>query len=191
MTAGHLGGTVTPGGGGGFDPSSGRRPPFGRAVGFMLSQLGYLVSRRFHHALADFGIEPRHFALMRTIEAVDGPPQTAVGDRLHIPPSTMVALVDHLEARGLVERRPHPSDRRSRALYLTRAGRDFLDRVTEIASGVEATVCAGLSDGERSGLLGLLERVGANLDALAGIHPALSSDPADPRGRPWSEDDTT
>ena len=43
-----------------------------------------------------------------------------------MPPSRMVALVDELEQRGLVERRPHPSDRRVRALYLTAEGREML-----------------------------------------------------------------
>jgi DNA-binding MarR family transcriptional regulator len=150
----------------------------------MLSQLGYLVSRRFHHALADFGIEPRHFALMRAIEDIDGPPQSAVSERLHIPPSTMVALVDALEARGLIQRRPHATDRRSRALYITDAGFDLLDRATEVAIGVERAVCAGLTDGERVALVGLLQRVARNLDAIAGVHPGLTTD--DPSNR-WGD----
>ncbi len=46
------------------------RPPFGQAVGFLLSQLGAAVSARFKSRLASLDMEPRHFALMRAIEPV-------------------------------------------------------------------------------------------------------------------------
>ena len=55
-------------------------------------------------------------------------PITALGQRLSISPSSMTGLVDHLEAKGLVERRPHPTDRRAIELVLTRKGRRVFDR---------------------------------------------------------------
>ncbi len=161
--------------GGDTDGTAGPRGPFGQSVGFALSELGYLVARRLHRSLADTGIEPRHFTLMRVIEENDAPPQSAVGERLHIPPSTMVTLVDQLESRGLVERRSHPSDRRARVLYLTASGRDLLDRAVSIAVPFERSLCAGLTAEECDVLLGLLGRVGANLGAHPGTHPLSSA----------------
>ncbi|MGH2879628.1 MAG: MarR family transcriptional regulator [Solirubrobacteraceae bacterium] len=55
-----------------------------------------------------------------------GASQQAIGERLQIPPSRMVAFVDALEQRGLLERRANPEDRRARALYLTDEGRELL-----------------------------------------------------------------
>src|SRR5438128_84123 len=92
--------------------------PF-RAVGFMLSTLGYTVSRAFHRVLAPLGLEPSEFAVMRAVGVDSGRSQQSLASRLHISPSRMVAIVDRLEARGLIERRPQPGDRRVRNLFLT------------------------------------------------------------------------
>src|ERR1700722_10116450 len=95
-----------------------------RSVGFTLSSLGLAVSRRFHATLEPLGLEPREFVLLRAVAPAEGASQQAIGERLHIPASRMVAFVDALEARGLLERRPNPDDRRARALYLTDDARE-------------------------------------------------------------------
>jgi DNA-binding MarR family transcriptional regulator len=89
-----------------------------------VSTTGYAVACRFRELLAPAGLEPREFALLRAIAANEGQSQQTIGDRLQIPPRLTVAFVDALEARGLVERRQKPTDRRARALFLTPAGRD-------------------------------------------------------------------
>ena len=73
-------------------------------------------------ALEPVGIDPREFLLMRFVAASEGQSQQALAERLGVPASRMVALVDHLEDAGLVERRPNPEDRRIRGLHLTRKG---------------------------------------------------------------------
>src|SRR5579884_1872367 len=93
------------------------------SVGFLLSTLGYVVSRGFHEVLAPLDLEPRQFAVLRAVGWGEGQPQQALAHRLHIPPSRMVALVDELEERGLLERRAAPNDRRVRTLHVTTAGR--------------------------------------------------------------------
>ena len=95
------------------EPEAERAP---RSVGFLISQLGFFSSRRFTAALEPLGIGPRDFLLMRFVAASEGQSQQALAERLQIPPSRMVALVDHLEDMGLVERRPDPEDRRVRGL---------------------------------------------------------------------------
>ena len=79
-----------------------------RSVGFLISQLGFFSSKGFMEALAPLGIGPREFLLMRFVDASEGRSQQALAERLGIPPSRMVALVDHLEEAGFVERRPDP-----------------------------------------------------------------------------------
>jgi DNA-binding MarR family transcriptional regulator len=144
------------------------------SVGFTLSSLGYSVSRRFQATLAPLGLEPREFALLRTIAPQQGASQQAIGEQLQIPPSRMVAFVDALEQRGLVERRANPADRRARALYLTDKGRKLLNRAFALATDLEAQLCSGLSASERENLLDALRRVGAQLGVGPGIHAAHS-----------------
>lgn len=142
------------------------------SVGFTLSSLGYAVSRRFQATLAPLGLEPREFALLRTIAPQQGASQQAIGEQLQIPPSRMVAFVDALEARGLVERRANPEDRRARALYLTDEGRELLASAFALASELEAHLCAGLTAPERERLLHALQSVGARLGIEPGAHAA-------------------
>ena len=97
------------------------------AVGFVLSSTGYAVARRFRETLAPLELEPREFALLRAVGAAEGQTQQAIGERLGIPASRMVAFVDALEARALLERRANPIDRRARALHLTSAGSELLE----------------------------------------------------------------
>src|SRR5512132_1688024 len=94
-----------------------------RSVGFLISQLGFFSSKRFMEALRPVGIDPREFLLMRFVAASEGQSQQALAERMAIPASRMVALVDHLEEAGLLERRLDPEDRRVRWLHLTRKGR--------------------------------------------------------------------
>ncbi len=145
--------------------------PF-ESVGFTLSSTGYAVSRRFHQTLAPLELEPREFALLRAVGSAEGQSQQAIGERLQIPPSRMVAFVDALESRGLLERRHNPLDRRTRALYLTDDGRELLGRAFVLATGLERHLCAELSAAEREQLLELLQRVGAQLDLPPGAHAA-------------------
>jgi DNA-binding MarR family transcriptional regulator len=139
--------------------------PF-RTVGFNLSSLGYAVSRRFRQTLAPLDLEPREFSLLRAVAAAEGQSQQAIGEALQIPASRMVAFVDALEARHLLERRTNPQDRRARALHLTPDGHQLLSSAMNAAIGLEQELCAAFSAKERDLLLDLLQRVGEQL----GLH---------------------
>jgi len=151
---------------------AGADAPLLGGVGFTLSSVGYAVARRFRETLAPLSLEPREFALLRAVSAAEGQTQQAIGDRLAIPASRMVAFVDALEARGLLERRHNPLDRRARALHLTAAGRALLERAFALAGALERHLCAQLAEQEREQLLDLLQRVGAQLGLSAGAHAA-------------------
>jgi DNA-binding MarR family transcriptional regulator len=153
------------------EPAAERAP---RSVGFLISQLGFFSSRRFTEALEPLGIGPRDFLLMRFVAASEGQSQQALAERLQVPPSRMVALVDHLEDAGLVERRPDPEDRRVRGLHLTRRGRGVLDRAAKIAIDYETQLCAGINREEREQLIDLLQRLQVTQTDLGGVHPGMS-----------------
>ena len=162
-----------------FESGPGRGGPLD-SLGFLLSQLGFVASRRFHAVLAPLGIDPRHFLLLRFVVREEGRSQQALGDMLRIPPSRMVALVDHLEQRGLLERRPNPSDRRARALYVTPAGKRLMGEAMRVAIGHEGSLGASLSGDERRQLVALLQKLAAEMQLMSGVHPGLTTeDPHD------------
>lgn len=157
------------------EPPVAEKPP--RSVGFLISQLGFLSSRGFMEALEPVGIDPREFLLMRFVAASEGQSQQALAERLALPASRMVALVDHLEEAGLVERRPNAEDRRVRELHLTRKGRGALERAGRVAIDHETSLCAGINRQEREQLIDLLQKLQTSQTELGGVHPGLGKEP--------------
>ena len=162
-------------------PGAGRIPP---SVAFLLSQLGFEVGRELGEALDALGLGVREFGLLRLVSDAGGGSQRALGQMLRLTPNRMVALVDGLESKGLIERRAHPTDRRAYTLTLTDQGRTALGQGFQAAFGVEAHTCAPLDKQERDQLLGLLTKLAqAKIErgeTLPGIHPGLLAKDDDP-----------
>jgi len=146
--------------------------PF-RSVCFTISATGYAIARRFAAALAPLGLEPRDFALLRTLAGAPGLTQQAIAERMGVAPSRMVAFIDSLQSRGLVERRANPEDRRAHALHLTAEGERLLQRGFERAVSHERELVQDLSAEECEQLLELLGRVGARAGVPAGVHVGM------------------
>lgn len=167
----------------GSTPASGAgRPP---SVGFLLSQLGWATATRFREMLAPLGLEPRQFATLRALAGMEGRSQQAVCAAVHIPPSRMVAMIDELEERGLVERRLNAEDRRARAIYLTKGGRDLLAQAFSGIVEHERWMSAPFTTEEREVLLSLLARLADQFELPVELHPDLTT----PRAQPWPGQD--
>lgn len=154
------------------DSGNGDRAP--STLAFLLSQVGIHASRRFAERIAEVDLNPPLFRILNLIDAAEGQSQQAIGAGIQVPPSRMVALVDELEERGLVERRPNPSDRRVRALHLTRKGRNSLARGREIARVHEEELTEGMSETDRTRLTKLLQKMVDQQAIGKGVHPGLS-----------------
>jgi DNA-binding MarR family transcriptional regulator len=144
-------------------------------LAFLLSQVGIYASQRFAERIAVLDLHPPLFRVLNVVDAAEGLSQQAIGEAIGAPPSRMVAIVDELERRELIERRPHPGDRRIRALHLTGKGRKQLARGRKVASEHEEELTRGLSDAERRRLVALLQKLVAAQGVGSGVHPGLSS----------------
>ena len=145
-------------------------------VAFLLSQVGAFASQNFVKRLAELDLQPPLFRVMNAIDAAEGLSQQAIGDAIQAPPSRMVAIVDELERRALVERRRQPDDRRAHALHLTAKGRQLLGRGRRIAAVHEKELTKGMSKAERERLVSLLQIIVAEQEIGPGVHPALRDD---------------
>src|SRR5580704_16423117 len=85
---------------------------------FLLAQLGAHAARRFGERIQGTGLTPPQAGILRLIISTPNCSQQQLARRLGVLPSRMVLLIDELEDKGLVERAPHPSDRRTHALAL-------------------------------------------------------------------------
>lgn len=129
--------------------------------GYLLARLGDASRRRFHAALEPEGLHPRHFGVMTMVAASPGVSQQQLHEQTGIDPSSMVTVIDELEAMGLAERRPHAEDRRIRAIHLTEVGEQTLLRVGELAGRLQAELFSPLTSEERLTLHALLRKLAA------------------------------
>jgi len=129
--------------------------------GYLLARLGEASSRRFHQALEPEGLHPRHFGVMTMVAAQPGMSQNELHEKTAIDPSSMVAVIDELEAMGLAERRPHAVDRRMRTIFLTDLGRETLERVRGLAGELQREFFQALTAEERRTLHDLLRKLAA------------------------------
>jgi DNA-binding MarR family transcriptional regulator len=144
------------------------------SLAFLLSQVGLHAARRFAERMEEIDLSPSLFRVLNLVDAAEGRSQQAIGQAIEVPASRMVALVDDLERRGLVERRPDPEDRRIRALFLTKEGREALARGREIADSHERDLTKGMPAADRRQLIDLLRQIVDRQTIGEGVHPGLS-----------------
>jgi DNA-binding MarR family transcriptional regulator len=136
----------------------------GKFPGYLMARLGEASRRRFHKALEPEGLHPRHFGVMTMLAAHPGMSQHQLHEKTAIDPSSMVAVIDELEARGLAERRPDPADRRARQVFLTEQGEQSLQRIRGLAAGLQREFFGTLTAEERKTLHALLRKLAGLTD---------------------------
>ncbi len=136
----------------------------GKFPGYLMARLGEASRRRFHKALEPEGLHPRHFGVMTMLAAHPGMSQHQLHEKTAIDPSSMVAVIDELEARGLAERRPDPADRRARQVFLTEQGEQALQRIRGLAAGLQREFFGALTAEERKTLHALLRKLAGLTD---------------------------
>ncbi len=134
-------------------------PPDEVRIAFLLSRLGGRQSSAFVELLRPLGLRGKEFAVMNTIALSGEQSQQQIGAALEIDPSGLIATIDGLEERGLLERRRDPADRRRNIVALTRPGRAKLDEGRAAARRRAEELTAPLSAAERRTLLELLAKL--------------------------------
>ena len=135
-----------------------RHSPELEFAGQLFFRLWRVSHTRTAEALESLGLTTALFALLNVLGTHEGAIQQELGAAMGIDPSTMVSLIDQLEAAGLAKRRPRPTDRRAREVVITPKGRRVLEQARQLAMQVEDDVLHALSGAERRQVLALLRR---------------------------------
>jgi DNA-binding MarR family transcriptional regulator len=129
-------------------------------------RLGYLLKHahlRYAHLtsaeLAPLGIAPLEWAALNCLDEQHGLSQREVAHLLGIDRTRMVALVDQLQAKGWVQRRPHADDRRKNVVSLTRKGRALMQRGARVIDECERRFLAALNESDAEQLKSALDAV--------------------------------
>lgn len=128
-------------------------------AGYQLRLAQVAIFRDFAETLGGLDVTPGLFGVLVIIEANAGLKQSELARATHLDRSTVVSVIDNLERRGLVERRPAENDRRSNALILTGAGTELLKKLKRLVGDHERRLVEHLSDNERVTLVNLLKKI--------------------------------
>jgi DNA-binding MarR family transcriptional regulator len=135
------------------------RPPFERGTGFLLARLGSLASRSWAAFLTGHDLTHGQYAVLVTIREHGPQGQRRAADLVAIDARNIVAILDSLAARGLIERQVHDADRRRRIVALTDAGNALIDAVATAAATEQADFLHALTRSDREHLNRLLRQV--------------------------------
>jgi DNA-binding MarR family transcriptional regulator len=149
-----------------------------RHTGFLISRMGMVAQKQFQERLETLGLTTRMWGALNVLDHEGPISQQALGSSIGMDPSSMVATIDELEAKGLVERRRHPSDRRAHALHITDQGRETLARGRMLAKRAQEDLLAPLNPAERKQLHELLLRIALATSEVGKDIPAAPADAA-------------
>jgi DNA-binding MarR family transcriptional regulator len=142
----------------------------------LLSLLATHAQRLVGEGLADADARTYHYALLAALEEFGPASQAALSRRTGIYRSDLVATINELADRKLLERAPDPGDRRRNVITLTSEGHRHLRRLDALLADVQNDLLAPLSAAERDELTGLLGRLLDHHAALRPTHPPAPGD---------------
>ena len=128
-----------------------------------LGELFWAAARRLRHgtrdALAPWEVTPSQARALSVLTRHGPQRLTALAEHLRIAARSATEVVDHLQDRGLVERRPDPADRRATIVTLTGEGTAAADGIRAAREAAAERMFAGLTPADRADLARILRRL--------------------------------
>jgi DNA-binding MarR family transcriptional regulator len=128
-------------------------------IGYQVRLAQIAIFRDFESTMGELNITPGLFGVLVIVDNNPGLTQNALAKATHLDRSTVVTVIDNLERRGVVERRPAASDRRVNALVLTARGARLLKELKSLVAEHERRLCVNLNAREQAALVNLLQRI--------------------------------
>ena len=138
-----------------------------REVLFQLVDVARALRTYFDQRAREHGMTRAQWGALIRLERQEGMMQAELAESLEIQPISLARLIDRLCDQKLVERRPHPTDRRVNRLYLTAKGRETLTRLAPLGREVSAHVLAAFTQAEMNDLLDKLMSIKRNIRSAA------------------------
>jgi DNA-binding MarR family transcriptional regulator len=149
-----------------------------REVLFQLSDVARSMRTYIDQCASEHDMTRAQWGALARLERQEGMTQAEMAESLEIQPISLVRLIDRLCEHDLVQRRPHPHDRRANRLYLTEKGHRVLARLTPLGREISGDVLASLSDAEVAELLRKLLMIKKNIRHAAGKRGATNNSKA-------------
>lgn len=148
---------------------------FDRDLMILLHDVARTLRTRVDRTARMHGMTRAQWIILARLARQPGMSQNEMAAICEVEPITIGRLVDRLEARGLVERRPDPDDRRIRRLHLLPAAKPLVDEITTYRAELNREIAEGLPPGEHAALIEALLHIKNNLTANGAECPKFQS----------------
>lgn len=133
-------------------------------IGTMLAQVSRLLRRSFDVRARGIGVTRPQWQVLSLLSFNGGINQGGLAELLEVEPITLGRMIDRLQDAQMVERRPDPTDRRVRYIFVTPAGEQAVADAHTVVDGIYEDVLKVLPAEEREVFLGaLVKLVGSRL----------------------------
>jgi MarR family transcriptional regulator for hemolysin len=150
------------------EPNNDREPvDWHRDLGFLLYDVAHLYTKRFEERARELSLRLTQCKALAVLANCEGVSQRRLAEISEVDPVRLGRILDRLEVVGLAERRSDPRDRRAHLLALTESAKPVVERAWEVGRDTSAEALKTVTRDELHLLIDLLERVHANLLALA------------------------
>jgi len=128
-------------------------------MGYNASRAAHTLVSHFIRGVGSFKLRTVDFSVLSVIGHWPGVTSRQLCQQLNVLPPNMVVLLRELDKRGLIERQPHPTDRRAVGLLLSTNGKVLIKKAEKAASAADLQGTAHLSPAERKTLARLLQKI--------------------------------
>lgn len=139
----------------------------------LLNDVARLMRTRFDQRARTRGMTRAQWVILARLARQPGLSQNEMAAICEVEPITVGRLIDRLEGRGFVERRPDPTDRRIRRLHLLPSAQPILDEIGRYREELSDAILSGVSGEQREQLVDALLQMKNNLNAEAALAPQL------------------
>jgi DNA-binding MarR family transcriptional regulator len=144
-------------------------------LGYLIHDVSRLRRKAFDEIVKPLGVTRAQWWIIAHLARHDGMVQTQLAQMLDVGKASLGALLDRLEATEFIERRPEPTDRRAKRVFLTKNSHQLLEKLIAAETAFNATILANLTDKDRSELVRLLSSIKEALSTM-GLDEASSSE---------------
>lgn len=129
----------------------------------LATQFSRSFTRAVQQTAAGLGFSSGQFPILTELWKEEGLTQRQLLDRVEVEQATIANTLSRMERDGLIERRPHPQDRRAQQIFLTQKSRDLQEAATAAISDAEDAIFSGFRRFERELLKEYMRRAIENV----------------------------
>jgi len=137
------------------------------SIGTLIVLTSKSLERAAEHEIKNkLGLTSTQWKIILALNLFDGLSQKELADKIYVDGSTLVPVIDTMEKKELIERRPDPKDRRHNRLFLTKKSASTVDSIIKTITQLRKNLYKGISHNDQESMRPHLKKIIDNADKI-------------------------